>query len=236
MRWPRLCSIAVLVTFSACDPRTSPTDEAKLADVDHVIVGVSDLEWGMATLERLTGVRPIVGGAHPGQGTRNALLSLGDGTYLELYASNPAEPVESPEVRELRDLTGLKPLGWAIRPDDAEAVRSALAAQGFTLSAPDAGSRARPDGVMLNWETFGFGNFEDPLAPFFISWKQPADLHPSRTSPSGCRLVAIHLLEPKPLRLAAAIRALRLTVTVAKASAQRMEVEIACPKGRVSLH
>ena len=236
MRNAPLCSVAILVMLSSCDPRTSRNDEAKLAHVDHVVVGVSDLERGMATLERLTGVRPIVGGAHPGQGTRNALLSLGDGTYLELYAPNPAEPIGSPEVRDLRALAGLKPVGWAIGPDDTEAVRSALAAQGFTVSAPEAGSRARPDGLLLKWQTFGFENFADPLAPFFISWKQPADLHPSRTSPGGCRLVAIRLHEPKPRRLADAIRALRLPITVAEASEQRMEVDLACRKGPVSLH
>ena len=236
MRKAPLVSIAALVTLSSCDPGSSRKGEAAPTHVDHVIVGVSDLERGMATLERLTGVRPIVGGAHPGQGTRNALLSLGDGTYLELYAPNPAEPVGSPEVRELQELTGLKPLGWAIASDDAEAMRSALVAQGFTLSAPEAGSRARPDGSVLKWETFGFEHFDDALAPFFISWKQPADLHPSRTSPGGCRLVAIHLREQKPGRLADALRPLRLNVTVAKAREQRMEFDLACPKGPVSFH
>lgn len=236
MRKAPLCSIAAVAILSSCDPEPSLKDETTATHVDHVIVGVSDLELGMATLERLTGVRPIVGGAHPGQGTRNALLSLGDGTYLELFAPNPAEPVGSPKVRELRNLTGLKPLGWAIAPGDAEAVRSALGAQGFTLSAPEAGSRARPDGSVLKWETFGFEHFDDALAPFFIRWQQPADLHPSRTSPPGCRLVAIHLHGPKPGRLADAIGALRLTVTVAKASQPRMAVDLDCPKGPVSLY
>jgi hypothetical protein len=234
MRKASLVSIAALAALSSCDSMPSRNGEATRAHVDHVIIGTSDLEWGMATLERLTGVRPVVGGAHPGQGTRNALLSLGDGTYLELYAPNPAETVVSPEVGELRLLTGLKPLGWAIAPGDDAAMRSALAAQGFALGAPEAGSRARPDGSVLQWETFGFDHFDDALAPFFIRWQQPADMHPSRTSPGGCRLVAIHLREQAPGRLADALRPLRLAVTVAKAREQRMEVDLACPNGPVS--
>ena len=228
-------SIAAVAILSGCAPTTLPKDQPKHAHIDHVIVGTNDLESGMASIERLTGVRPAVGGAHTGQGTRNALLSLGDGTYLELYAPNPAEPVNSPEVRELRDLAGLRPLGWAIAPDDAKAMRSTLAEQGFELSPPEPGSRARPDGSELKWETFGFENFDSALAPFFIRWTQPVHLHPSRTSPRGCRLVAIRLQQPEPKRLTDVIRSLRLAVVVAEAGDQRMEVELACPTGPVSL-
>jgi hypothetical protein len=231
MRKVTLGSIATAAVLASCDHAPSPNP----AHIDHIIVGARDLDSGMATLQRLTGVRPIVGGTHPGQGTRNALLSLGDGTYLELYAPNPAEPIGSAEVRELQSLAGLKPLGWAIAPDDAETMRSALAEQGFELSPPEDGSRARPDGSVLKWETFVIERFDDALAPFFIRWKQPANLHPSRTSPGGCQLVAIHLQEPEPERLAAAIRPLRLNVTVAKGREPRMEVELACPKGSVRL-
>src|SRR5215212_2993476 len=130
MRNASLGLIMTMAILSGCASEPSPQNGVTPAHVDHVIVGVSNLDSGIPTLERLTGVRPIVGGAHPGQGTRNALLSLGDGTYLELYAPNPAEPVRSSEVRELRGLAGLKPLGWAIAFDDAEAVRSALAEHG----------------------------------------------------------------------------------------------------------
>jgi hypothetical protein len=230
-----LCSVTAAAILAGCAPTPSKDDDATMAHVDHVIVGTSDLESGMDELQRLTGVRPIVGGAHPGQGTRNALLSLGDRTYLELYAPNPAEPVGSPEVRELQGLAGLKPFGWAIAPDNIEAMRSALAQRGFQLSLPESGSRARPDGSVLKWETFGIERFDDKLAPFFIRWKQPADLHPSRTSPGGCRLVAIHLQAPRPERLADAIRPLRLDVRVVKAREPRMEVKLACPKGVVTL-
>lgn len=234
MRNAWLGSVTAAAVLMSCNAAPSK-DEGAAAHIDHVIVGTSDLDSGMAELQRLTGVRPIAGGSHPGQGTRNALLSLGDRTYLELYAPNPVEPVGSPEVRELQGLAGLKPLGWAVAPGDTEALRSALAEHGFALSPPEVGSRARPDGSMLNWETFGIERFDDALAPFFIRWKQPANLHPSRTSPGGCQLVAIHLQEPEPERLADAIRPLRLIVTVAKAREQRMEVELACPKGSVKL-
>ena len=202
--------------------------------VDHVIVGINDLDAGMASLESLSGVRPVAGGEHPGEGTRNALMSLGDGTYLELIAPNPREPIELEDVRGLHALTALRPIGWAVGMKDINASRSLLGSHGFSTSSPDPGSRRLPDGSVIEWQTFGFDRFDHPLAPFFIRWQQPG-LHPSRTSPGGCRLAALKLVDPAPERLAEALHPLGLNVIVEKAAQRGMELQLACPKGRVTL-
>jgi hypothetical protein len=202
--------------------------------VDHVIVGVADLDAGMQQLADLTGVRPELGGAHPGAGTRNALLSLGATTYLELYAPNPAEPVDSADVRELKSLGRLKPNGWAVSPENVEILRATMAKAGLPLSPPKAGSRKRPDGRVLHWETFGYETFDHQLAPFFIRWGDPTQ-HPGTTAPQGCKLTSLHLFDPKPRTLMAALRPLWLATTVERARVSNLEVTLACPTGSVVL-
>ena len=231
---PALLLLPVLLASCATGSSQAALQQRRSVQVDHIIVGVSDLEAGIAEFERLSGVRATIGGAHPGQGTRNALLSLGEGTYLELYAPNPAEAVDTPAVAELRRLTGLRPIGWAVSTTDVSALRASFGSIGMRLSAPEPGSRVRPDNSVLEWVTFGFEQFDHPLAPFFIQW-QRQDLHPSRTSPAGCRLVSIRLRDPAPAMLRRAVRPLRLAVAVDQGPERQMEVRLSCPRGSVTL-
>ncbi|HET7709852.1 MAG TPA: VOC family protein, partial [Sphingomicrobium sp.] len=207
-----LWTLLALQLLPSCssEPSSQQTPPVKF---DHIIVGVSNLEAGIQDLEQLTGVRAELGGVHPGEGTRNALISLGEGAYLELYAPNPEETIVSPIVTELQNLQRLKPMYWAVSTTDVNALRAHFDTRGLPLSLPEAGSRVRPDGSVVKWVMFYFGKFDHSLAPFFIRWEQP-ELHPSRTSPGGCKLVSIRLQDPAPMELKAAIQPLGLGVPV----------------------
>jgi hypothetical protein len=223
MRLLALCSILPL---AACAGQFPPPP-GPIGHVDHVIVGVSDLDDGISQLEQLTGVRAVPGGSHPGRGTRNALMSLGDGTYLELLAPDPAQSADSPELRELRSLTKLTPIGWAASGVSEQQLRGELVARGILLSESEPGSRRKLDGSVLQWVTFGYRTIDDPLAPFFIFWADPA-AHPSRTSPGGCRLggMAIHHVSAQQFQQA--IAPLGLAITVSRAPGRRMLVTLRC--------
>ena len=60
--------------------------------VDHLVWCVPDLDAGIRALEAMTGVKAVAGGRHPGVGTHNALLSLGDtASYIEIIAPDPGQ-------------------------------------------------------------------------------------------------------------------------------------------------
>ncbi len=52
--------------------------------LDHITLYSGSLAQGAAAFARLTSVTPTPSGQHPGRGTRDALVSLGQGRYLEL--------------------------------------------------------------------------------------------------------------------------------------------------------
>jgi hypothetical protein len=220
--------------LASCATDQSRTDNPADARIDHVIVGVSDLEQGVRELERLSGTRPAIGGVHPGRGTRNALLSLGDGVYLELIAPNRAEPIDSAEIRELKGFTRLKPLGWAVRVTDLAGMLATMRRHGIAPSPLEPGSRMRPDGTLLKWATFGLADLDHPLVPFFIRWED-MQLHPSRTSPGGCRLVSLRLFDPRPNELARVVRDLHLDVPIEQGPNSQMELKLFCATGEVVL-
>ena len=200
--------------------------------VDHVILGVNDLQKGIEELERLTGVRAVYGGAHPGRGTHNALVSLGEPHYLEILAPNPEDGTDPNWIGDLKGLTSLTPVGWAARGENFPALEQSLKDQGIETGDIRPGARNRPDGTRLAWKTFGFAQSAHTLLPFFIAWDAGTS-HPSTTSPAGCRLTGFTLEDPMPDALRKPLQAAGLQVDVRNGEKPRIRMSLACPKGNV---
>jgi glyoxalase-like protein len=203
-----------------------------LSRIDHVILGINDLQRGIEGLERATGVKAVFGGAHPGRGTQNALISLGGNHYLEILAPNPEDRESQEPLDELRALTTLTPVGWAARSDDLPALQQSLRSHGVQTGEIRPGARNRPDGSRLAWKTLGFASPSNPLLPFFIEWDR-SSAHPSTTSPAGCRLTGFSLEDPAPEPLRKTLQAAGLPVEVREGKKPRLRITLACPKGDV---
>jgi hypothetical protein len=207
-----------------------PAEKDAQARIDHVILGAADLDRAVEAFERLTGVRPVYGGKHP-TGTHNALVSLGDRTYLEIIAVQPGATSKTPFLPDLSGFDKPTPIGWAVSADDGEVLRSSLTAAGFQLSGSNTGSRTTPSGATLRWQTFGLTRqFEE--APFFILWS-PETPHPSTTSPSGCTLQRWAVAGPRSDDLERLRKTLGLPVEVAESQTVAFTLALDCPKGRV---
>jgi hypothetical protein len=199
--------------------------------VDHVGIGAPDLEKGSAFVEQRTGVKAQFGGVHPGRGTQNALLSLGNGTYVEVIAPVPGQKL-SDDTAGLAKLTAPKPMFFAVRSKDLDATVRALKSNGFATSEIRPGSRQKPDGTVLKWRTVGLADETLDSAPFFIEW-DAASAHPSTTSPSGCTLTKLEAEDPHPEKLTKLFAVLGLDVPVAKAEHPGLRLTVACAKGTV---
>src|SRR5271165_996824 len=115
----------ILAGGAACVPRNSWASDKIPTMLDHLLLGCSDLDQGIAFVEKHTGVRPAMGGVHPGRGTRNALLALNKGRYLEVIAPDPQQkeiqPVGTALVGVLKKLPAPQLVEWAVRTLNIEA-------------------------------------------------------------------------------------------------------------------
>jgi hypothetical protein len=203
---------------------------ASAAQIDHVILGIDDLDRGVKAFEVATGVKPVYGGKHPG-GTHNALVSLGDGIYLEILAVQVGVTVEG-DFAGLKELKTLTPIGWAVSSKDTAELRNRLSAAGIAVSEPVGGSRTTPTGAKLSWQSFVLDE-SSPEAPFFIVWSEQT-AHPSTTSPSGCKLQRWSVASPRVKELERLRQALDLRVDVAESKTTAMRLSLTCPKGAVT--
>jgi hypothetical protein len=201
--------------------------------LDHILLGCSDLDRGIELVEDKTGVRPAIGGVHPGRGTRNALLSLGERRYLEIIAPDPAQS-EIVHYPQLRSMTDPRLVGWAVHPPDIAAVTRQLTENKIAFKGPDDGSRKRPDGRVLSWKTINLADDHHGLLPFFIEWSADS-VHPSKDAPRGCSLAYFEVMSDEPDDLSATVKRIGLDVPVQRSDKTRLRALITGPKGDLGL-
>jgi hypothetical protein len=206
--------------------------------LDHLLLGSNDLNAGINFVEEHTGVRAAIGGVHPGRGTRNALLSLGERRYLEIIAPDPTQD-KVPDfaaslLQKLKSLSTPRLVGWADHPGNIEALAGRLKAAGVAFDGPRDGSRARPDGRLLKWQTLNLADDHNSILPFFIEWDVNST-HPSSDSPVGCRLESFTIADPDPTALKKICKQLGLDVPIETGNRPELRAQIVGPKGKLAL-
>jgi hypothetical protein len=164
--------------------------------LDHFVVGIDNLETGVAAFEAMSGVHPTYGGEHPSLGTHNAVASLGGDQYLEILAPRPGAQL-SPLFAGAAGKTTLTPILWAAATDDIGAVHEALTREGFAPRELVPGSRVTSDGETLRWSMFMMEEGSPANSPFFIEW-HGRTAHPSVSAPQGCILSSFSIGSADP--------------------------------------
>jgi hypothetical protein len=135
--------------------------------VDHVIFGVADLEHAVRHVSERYGLGAQTGGEHPQLGTRNCLVPVGTGQYLELMAgADPGSSHPLPRFLAAAVAGGDRAVAVCLAPDDLDAVATRL-----SLSIVD-GERRTPAGAVVRWRMAGLEAALGPdRLPFFIDWQ-----------------------------------------------------------------
>ena len=155
--------------------------------LDHVLFAVA--RASAPHLPRQYGLEPYEGGRHPGWGTANWIVPLGE-AYVELVAVvDEGEARGSAFGRWVAETVraGGGPLGWAVRPDDLDASAARLG-----LAIAD-GSRTMPVGERIEWRSAGIEEAaRRPWLPFLIEWADPASF-PGKTASPDAAIVRVEL-------------------------------------------
>ncbi len=205
--------------------------------IDHLVYGAPELGAAVDDLERRLGVRAAPGGKHPGAGTHNALLSLGDDCYLEIIAPDPEQ--EPPTDRSMP--FGIDKLiepclvTWALRVANVQAAVDRARRMDYDPGDPRPMSRSTPDGQTLAWTlTRAPKTVGDGLVPFLINWGETP--HPARSAPGGCQLVRLRAEHHEAPTVMDALLALdTMDMTVIPGPVPVLVALLETPKGQLEL-
>ncbi len=204
-------------------------------DIDHVIYLVPDLIEACDDLEQRLGTRPAIGGRHPQYGTHNALLSLGERSYLEVMAHDASLPAPAEGVLFGADaITEPRVVTWVLAVDDIRSAMTRAQLAGVVLGEASPGHRERPDGEVLRWV------LSDPRAdrfggvvPFLIDWGNTP--HPARSAPRVGEVTALRMMHPDAEEVSTALHALGVDVVCTPGDRPTLRVTIATSAGSVVL-
>jgi hypothetical protein len=196
--------------------------------VDHIVLATPHLEATVTRFADLTGVRPVEGGSHPGKGTKNHLVGLGEGAYLELIGLDPDQPDVADVAFGVDRLEREAIVTFAVGTDDINATVAAAIGAGHDPGPVTAGSRSTPDGRAIDWRITLPTPGQVSVVPFVIDWGDT--VHPSMGLPHVV-VERFALSHPDPDTATAAMLALGFVVAVQWASTPRIELSVSGPGG-----
>lgn len=238
MKRPVSSALLALLAVTACQPEPAETpDTSQHIQIDHVIWAVPDLDRGVEFFREMSGVDPVVGGIHPGRGTRNSLVSAGENMYLEIIAPDPAQMPFDPEENPVQAFASVISTMsdpevdmFAFSATDLEAIAARGRELGLEVVGPTPGERRTPEGVLIRWShvdflNHGFGQF----VPFALNWLDSP--HPSTTSPTGAVIRGITVEHPRADELRRIYQGLGVPAEIVQADEPRIVVRMSSEQG-----
>jgi Glyoxalase-like domain len=165
-------SFAMFALLSGSRPAMTQESKSVVLELDHVSVCGSSLD----TLRQdftAAGLTPDEGGPHGNGITQMALIAFDDGTYIELIAPiKPGVSAGSDWSKFMSDPAVT--CAWAVETNVLLQEVDRLKKAGIPVTAPEPGSRKRPDGMSIEWMKANVGpGTPGSLLPFIIEDQTP---------------------------------------------------------------
>ncbi|MGA7687533.1 MAG: VOC family protein [Terriglobales bacterium] len=163
-----LMLLSMLVTVFA----TAQPAKDTILELDHASICGSNLE----TLRQAftdVGLTPDFGGPHGNGVTQMAAVGFDDGTYIELIAPVKPGVTAGSEWAKFMGEDAVT-CAWAVGTNVLLQEVDRLKKAGIAVTAPEHGSRKRPDGMSVEWTTAAVGSgTRGSVLPFVIEDQTP---------------------------------------------------------------
>jgi hypothetical protein len=204
--------------------------------IDHIVYSVLDLEQTMNDIESQLGIRPVFGGYHKTQGTKNALLDLDNGCYLEILSiDHDNKNIESPRWMGIDLISEPRITRWALKSDDIESDSQILKLYEHKMGSVYQGSRKTTTGETLAWKMIlPLSSPDIELIPFMVDWSESA-FHPTEKLQKGCFLKGIRFSCSAPDNPNQVFNELSISNTITINDTTEIAVTIEGPNGFITL-
>lgn len=168
----RILSVVAMLAFVVFSLLCSSAVAQTVLDLDHVSICGPNLDALRQAFTEL-GMTPDFGGPHANGITQMALIGFDDQSYIELIAPVQAGVTEGSDWAKL--MAGdAGPCAWAVGTNVLLQEVDRLKKAGIAVTAPQRGSRKRPDGMSVEWVTADAGSgTPGSVLPFMIEDQTP---------------------------------------------------------------
>lgn len=204
--------------------------------IDHIVYCVHKLEEDLPKLEKILGVKFSPGGRHLSEGTKNVLLNLGGGTYLEVLAVDEANlDVRAPRWMGIDLLSEPQITRWSLKTSDPERDSKIVKGYNDEMGVLKGGQRITASGNKLAWDLImPLSEPEVEVMPFFTDWSKSA-VHPTDALPELCKVLNLTLVHPEPESVKPYLDLLVKGIDLKKGESPAINIKIQTPNGIVTL-
>ncbi len=169
-----------------------------IRDIDHIVYSVLDFEAEINEIEKKLGTRPVIGGRHLNKGTKNALLNLGNGCYLEILAVDKEnKEVKGPRWMGIDMIDAPCITRWALKSSNIIEDQRILLSYKAELGELFQGERITGSESILKWQmSLPQAHPRVELAPFVVDWTN-SEQHPTENLLNDCTLEKIQFKAPE---------------------------------------
>lgn len=204
--------------------------------IDHIVYCVPNLEKAVADLESKLGIKAKIGGRHLTEGTKNAIINLGNKCYLEILAiDHNNKEIQGPRWMGIDLIQSPKITRWALKSSNINEDSKALSKHNPQMGQVQGGSRKMQNGDTLTWEiAMPLSQPEIEIAPFITDWSN-SETHPTDNLNDQCELLELRLMHPKSHEFKNLFDTMNIDIRITFSEKASIGISIKCPNGIVQL-